>query len=56
MKSYQLNIAGMEPIPQNEQRELSGGIGLALLAAMGGLYAAYNLGKLYGAEVKRMMD
>jgi hypothetical protein len=56
MKNYQLEMAGMEPLMQSEQRQISGGIGLALLAAMGGLYGAYNLGKIYGSEVRRMME
>lgn len=56
MKSYQLELAGMEPMPQSEQREISGGIGLAILAGIGGLYTAYSIGKILGAEMRHMMD
>jgi hypothetical protein len=55
MKKYQLEIAGLEELPVTEQRQISGGLGLTLLAALGGLYTAYSLGKVIGTEFRHMM-
>jgi hypothetical protein len=53
MKNFQLEIAGMQELEIEEQREVSGGIGLILLAAMGGIVTIYNIGKIVGAELYR---
>lgn len=55
MKNYQWEVEGMQELPQAEQRSVSGGIGLALLAAAAGLYTMYNLGKVFGSEVRHML-
>jgi len=55
MKNYQWELEGLQELSQAEQRSVSGGIGLILLAAVGGLYTAYNLGKIFGSEVRHML-
>ena len=54
MKNYQWEVEGLQELPQAEQRSVSGGIGLIVLAAIGGLYTMYTLGKVFGTEVRHM--
>ena len=51
MKNFQLEGTGLRELSLSEQQEVSGGIGLLLLAALGGLVACYNIGKIVGEEV-----
>ena len=55
MKNYQWELEGLQELSQAEQRSVSGGIGLILLAAAGGLYTMYNLGKVFGTEFRHML-
>jgi|RhiMethySRZTD1v2_1073278.scaffolds.fasta_scaffold4197568_1 hypothetical protein len=55
MKNYQWEVEGLQELPQAEQKSVSGGIGLILLAAAGGLYTMYNLGKVFGTEFRHML-
>ena len=49
MKNVELD--GVHELNLEEQQQVTGGIGLVLLAALGGLYTMYNLGKVVGAEI-----
>jgi hypothetical protein len=51
MKNFQLESAGLQELSMREQQQVTGGFGLILLAALGGLMACYNLGKVVGEEV-----
>lgn len=50
MKNLKLEGLGLKELTMAEQQEVSGGFGLVLLAALGGLVGAYNLGKIVGQE------
>jgi hypothetical protein len=50
MKNFKFEGSGLKELTLEEQHEVSGGFGLILLAAFGGLYTAYNLGKVVGQE------
>jgi hypothetical protein len=50
MKNFKLDGSGLQELTLEEQQEVAGGFGLVLLAALGGLYTAYNLGKVVGQE------
>ena len=45
-----VNYDGVHVLKVEEQEQVTGGIGLVLLACLGGLYTMYNLGKAVGEE------
>jgi hypothetical protein len=51
MKNFQLEGSGLRELSTSEQQQVNGGIGLLLLAALGGLVSCYNIGKIVGEEV-----
>jgi len=50
MKNFKLEASGLQELTWDEQQQVAGGFGLVLLAALGGFYTAYNLGKVVGQE------
>ena len=56
MNKFHLESSGLQELNMEEQQQVSGGIGLTLLAAMGGFMAAYNIGKVIGEEAYHLIN
>lgn len=51
-----VNLEGVHVLNMEEQEQVTGGIGLVLLACLGGLYTCYNIGKAVGEEAYHLSN